>query len=97
MIGALVPTMAVAALCVWSLVLWRCRSYVAGYGALPHAVKEGLFVAVLAACGGGLVASLGFVDAIPVDVSAAAASAWRAAVLVAGVYAFIGTRRARGR
>ena len=97
MIGAVVPAMAVAALCVWSLVLWRCRGYMTGSGSLPRSVKEGLFVAVLSACGGGLVASLGFVDAIPVDLSAAAASAWRAAVLVAGIYAIIGMRRARGR
>ena len=48
-------------------------------------------VAVLAACIGGTLASLGFTDLITDETSAALAIAWRASVLACGIYALIGS------
>lgn len=86
-----VPVTAGTGLVVWLLVLWRVRAQVRHSERLPEAVREGALVAVYAACIGGLLASLGFVDVISQDASAGLAIAWRAAVLAAGVYALIGS------
>lgn len=86
-----VPLTAGAGLVVWLIVLWHVRAQVRHSERLPQSVREGALVAVYAACIGGLLASLGFVDAITPDASATLAIAWRAAVLAAGVYALIGS------
>ena len=92
-----VPLIAAAALAVWTGVLVLILGDLRHDGCLPEAVREGSIVAVYAACLGGLVASLRFVDWIDGGTSALFASAWRSAVLVAGIYALIGAWRARAR
>lgn len=86
-----VPVTSALALIVWLLVLWKVRAQVRHSEQMPDAVRESALVSVYAACFGGTVASLGFLDIFPAETSAALAIAWRAAVLVAGVYALIGS------
>jgi len=86
-----VPLTAVLALAVWSLVLVSEHDHVRSLDSMPDAVVEGSLVAVMAACIGGLVASLGWVDVLETEATAFVATAWRAAVLAAGVYALIGS------
>lgn len=86
-----VPIVSALALGAWTLVVILEHDHVRRMEAMPPAVREASLVAVLAACIGGTVASLGFTETIPADVSAAVAIAWRAAVLAAGVYAIIGS------
>jgi hypothetical protein len=86
-----VPVTSALALIVWLLVLWKVRAQVRHSEQLPEAVREASLVAVYSACIGGTLASLGFTELIATETSAALAIAWRAAVLVAGVYALIGS------
>lgn len=86
-----VPIVSALALASWVVVILLERDHVRRVDAMPDAVREASLVAVIAACVGGTVASLGFTEAISSDVSAAAAIAWRAAVLACGVYAIIGS------
>lgn len=86
-----VPIVSAVALTSWVLVLVLEHDHMRRMDRMPHAVREASLVAVLAACIGGTVASLGFTGAIPTDLSAAAGIAWRAAVLACGVYALIGS------
>lgn len=97
MAESLVPLLALAATCAWVATLVVVLPYHRRHDYLPRPVQEALFVAVLAAAVGGLVASLGFVELLSSSTSAAAASAWRAAMLAAGLYALTGAWRARGR
>ena len=60
-------------------------------------MRDAAVVSVYAALLGGLLASLGFPGYISSELSASLGAAWRTAVLAAGLYALIGTRRARGR
>lgn len=86
-----VPVTSAMALGAWLLVLYRVRAQVRHSELLPEAVREGSLVAVLAACIGGTLASLGFTDLITDETSAALAIAWRASVLACGIYALIGS------
>ena len=86
-----VPVTSVLALGAWLLVLYRVRTQVRHSELLPEAVREGSLVAVLAACIGGTLASLGFTDLITDQASAVLAIAWRASVLACGIYALIGS------
>ena len=86
-----VPVTSAMALVSWLLVLYRVRAQVRHSELLPEAVREGSLVAVLAACTGGTLASLGFIEAISAEASAFLAIAWRAAVLACGIYALIGS------
>lgn len=86
-----VPVVSVMALGAWLMVLYRVRAQVRHSELMPEAVREGSLVAVLAACVGGTVASLGFTDLITDEASAAVAIAWRASVLACGIYAIIGS------
>lgn len=79
------------ALLVWTLVLYRVRAQVRHSERLPESVREGSLVAVMAACIGGTLASLGFLDVITIEMSALLAIAWRASVLACGIYALIGS------
>jgi len=81
-----------ASLAVWSAVAVRCL----WLDAMPRSVRAGALVAVYAACLGGLVASLGFWGALDTHDSALVGAAWRAAVLVAGLYALKGAASATG-
>lgn len=89
--GFWVPITSALALLAWSIVVVLERDHVQNTDGLPPAVREASLVAVLAACAGGTVASLGFVDAISDSASAFLAIAWRSAVLACGVYAIIGS------
>lgn len=86
-----VPVTSAMALLVWTLVLYRVRAQVRHSERLPESVREGSLVAVMAACVGGTLASLGFTDVITDELSALLAIAWRTAVLACGVYALIGS------
>ena len=86
-----VPVTSVLALGSWFLVLYRVRAQVRHSELLPESVREGSLVAVMAACAGGTLASLGFTATISDEASAALAIAWRAAVLACGIYALIGS------
>lgn len=86
-----VPITAAAALVTWLVVLVMEHDHVRNTEAMPAAVREASLVAVLAACAGGTLASLGFIQAIGSAESAFLAIAWRAAVLACGVYAIIGS------
>lgn len=83
--------MSALALGAWLAVLVRLRRTIRHSELWPDPVTEGAVVAVLAACAGGTLASLGFNGMIGDEVSAALAIAWRAAVFACGVYAFIGS------
>lgn len=86
-----VPVASALALLAWTVVLYRVRAQVRHSELLPEAVREASLVAVMAACIGGTLASLGFTDVITSELSAVLAIAWRTAVLAAGVYALIGS------
>jgi|GEM_PF-6500223 len=87
----MVPIVSALALLSWLGVLIRNRHSVRHTELMPDAVTEGALVAVLAATLGGTLASLGFIGVVGSDPSAVLAIAWRMAVLVCGVYAFIGS------
>ena len=87
--------MAPAVVAVASLVVWvavgvtvaRCRH-------CPRTVRAGALVAVYAAVIGGVVTSAGYVDLLDPHTTAMAGTAWRSAVLVAGLHALMGAARA---
>ena len=91
------PLLACVASATWVATLAVVVPYHRRHGYFPRAVQEALFVAVLAAALGGALASLGFVHLLSEGASAAAASAWRTALLASGCYALIAAWRARGR
>jgi len=86
-----VPITSAFAFLSWVAVVVMERDHVRNTDGLPAAVREASLVAVLAASGGGTIASLGWVQAIGPETSAFLAIAWRAAVLACGVYAIIGS------
>lgn len=86
-----VPVVAIAALCTWLAVfvrVWRARQR---GEVVPDALREGAWVAIAFATVGGLLSSLGFWNAISTNDGTFLAMAWRAGVLVSGVYALIGS------
>lgn len=89
--GFWVPIVSAAALLAWLVVVAMERDHVRNTDTLPEAVREASLVAVLAACAGGTLASLGFTETISSDASAFLAIGWRAAVLACGAYAIIGS------
>lgn len=92
------PLVAISlALVIWLLVLWLERQALTHSWQLPEPVRAGSLVAVLAACVGGLITSLGFVDILPGPMVLGAGVAWRSAVLAAAVYALTGSVMARRR
>ena len=86
-----VPVVSAAALGAWLAVLVRIRGVLRHSELWPDAIAEASMVAILAACAGATLASLGFNGMIGGDASAALAIAWRASVLACGIYAFIGS------
>lgn len=83
--------MSLVALGTWLVVLARMRRVIRHSALWPDPVTEGALVAVVAACAGGTIASMGFNGMIGDEASAAVAIAWRAAVAASGVYAIIGS------
>jgi len=93
-----VPAFAAAALAVWSAVLALNLDTLRAGEPLPPPVREASLLALYIALGVGFLSSLGFVEGVlPGGGGETLAAGWRAAVLVCGVYAFIGAARARRR
>lgn len=76
------------ALAVWGLVAVQVRRR-----PWLQAVQDAALVSILAACAGSSVSALGFVGMVSTGAAAVVGSAWRTAVIVAGVYALIALRR----
>ena len=78
---------------VWVVVGVRMQRYRMRYGTLASEAMVALLVACLAAAIGGSLSALVYPGWITPGLSQTFASAWRAAMLTAGLYAFWATRR----
>lgn len=92
-----VTIVSVMALLVWSAVLALVWQGLLHDRPLPQPVQEAAIVALFSVLILAIPASLGFADLLDGNISAVFGGAWRAAVLVCGVYALAAVAKLRRR